>query len=280
MEQHTCAVRHSSAGGRQARIGVEASLHDGSGALEVEQAFIKSGKQLQIGHVHEYDPKAAMLQGWIAEREVGNIYYAKASCLRRFGNPGDWFADKTRSGGGPLIDLGVHIIDLCWYLMGQPKVKSISGNTYTKLGQRSHVQGLSFYKLADYVPDASTVEDMANALIRFGNGTSLMVDVSFTLHARRDESSVRLYGDKGGLEIHPEVLLLSKKSNTIVTMTPQTDHASFDADQAFQNEIDHFIACCRENRSPLSPVQDGVEIMKIICGIYESAELGKEIVFD
>ncbi|CAI6081236.1 Gfo/Idh/MocA family protein [Cohnella sp. JJ-181] len=249
-------------------------------ALEVEKAVMKSGKQLQIGYVRRYDPNAAMLKGWITAGEVGSIYYAKASSIRRLGNPGGWFADKTRSGGGPLIDLGVHIIDLCWYLMGRPKVKSVSGNTYKKLGQRNHVQGLSFYKSADYDAESNTVEDMANALIRFENGASLMVDVSFTLHARRDESSVRLYGDKGGLEIDPEVLLISEKSNTIVTVTPQTDHASFDADQAFQNEIDHFIACCREDRSPLSPVQDGVEMMKILCGIYESAEQGREIVFD
>ncbi|MEK0314017.1 Gfo/Idh/MocA family protein [Cohnella sp. 56] len=248
-------------------------------ALEVETAVLRSGKQLQIGYVRRYDPNAAMLKGWIDEGELGGIYYAKASCLRRLGNPGGWFADKARSGGGPLIDLGVHIIDLCWYMMGRPKVKSISGNTYKKLGLRSHVQGLTFYKSADYDNQSNTVEDMANALIRFDNGASLMVDVSFTLHARKDETLVRLYGDKGGLEIDPEVLLVSEKSNTIVTLTPQTDHASFDADRAFQNEIDHFITCCRENRAPLSPIQDGVEMMKILCGIYESAEQGKEIVF-
>ncbi|MFC3801281.1 Gfo/Idh/MocA family protein [Cohnella sp. GCM10012308] len=249
-------------------------------ALEVERAVVKSGKVLQIGYVRRYDPNAQMLQQWIAQGEVGDIYYAKASSLRRLGNPGGWFADKTRSGGGPLIDLGVHIIDLCWYLMGRPKVKSVSGNTYKKLGQRSHVKGLTFYKSADYDANSNTVEDMANALIRFENGASLMVDVSFTLHARKDEGLVRLYGDKGGIEIDPEVLLVTEKSDTIVTVSPQTDHASFDADQAFQNEIDHFISCCREGRTPDSPVQDGVEMMKILCGIYESAELGKEIVFD
>lgn len=248
-------------------------------ALQVEEAVRRSGKQLQIGYVRRYDPNAQMVRQWTEEGELGTIYYAKASCLRRLGNPGGWFADKERSGGGPLIDLGVHIIDLCWFLMGRPKVKSISGNTYRKLGQRSHVQNLSFYKSADYNPEHNTVEDMANALIRFDNGASLMVDVSFTLHARKDETSIRLYGDKGGMEIEPEIALISEKSNTMVVIQPQTDHPSFDADRAFQNEIDHFIDCCLSGSSPLSPVQDGVEMMKILCGIYESAEQGKEIYF-
>ena len=99
--------------------------------------------------------------------------------------------DSERSGGGPLIDLGVHIIDLCWYLMGKPKVKSVSGNTYRKLGNRANIQNLSFYKAADYDAERNDVEDLANALIRFENGASLLVDVSFTLHAKQDELSVK-----------------------------------------------------------------------------------------
>jgi predicted dehydrogenase len=96
------------------------------------------------------------LKRFIDTGELGDIYYAKASCLRRLGNPGGWFADKERSGGGPLIDLGVHAIDLCWYLMGRPKVKTISGNTYAKLGNRAHVQHLSFFKASDYDPGLNT----------------------------------------------------------------------------------------------------------------------------
>src|SRR5690606_10936812 len=111
--------------------------------------------------------------------------------------------DMTKSGGGPLIDLGVHMVDICWYLMGKPRPISVSGNTYKKLGNRSHIKNLSFYQAADYDPTLNDVEDLTNALIRFENGASLMVDVSFTLQAKKDEISVKLYGDKGGAEIEP-----------------------------------------------------------------------------
>src|SRR5699024_6503895 len=127
-----------------------------------------------------------VLKQFIDNGDLGEIYYAKASCLRRLGNPGGWFSDHSKSGGGPLIDLGVHFIDHIWYLMGKPRPVSVSGNTYKNLGNRSHIQNLSFYKAADYDPSLNDVEDLANALIRFENGASLYIDMSFTLHAKED----------------------------------------------------------------------------------------------
>jgi predicted dehydrogenase len=251
-------------------------------ALKVEEAVQKNKKVLQVGFVRRYANNTRVLKNFMDAGELGEIYYAKASCLRRLGNPGGWFSDVERSGGGPLIDLGVHIIDLSWYLMGKPKVKSISGNTYKRLGNRAQVQNLSFYQAADYDASKNTVEDMANALIRFENGASLYVDVSFTLHAKESEKiSVQLYGEKGGAEIEPELFIVSEKHDTILNITPQVDNLSFDFVKGFQNEIDYFVECSLDDSKELiSPVEDGVEIMKILCGVYESALLGKEIYFN
>ncbi|MBW7460583.1 Gfo/Idh/MocA family oxidoreductase, partial [Paenibacillus sepulcri] len=232
-----------------------------------------------VGFVRRYASNTEVLRRFIDAGDLGEIYYAKASCLRRLGNPGGWFSDKERSGGGPIIDLGVHIIDVCWYLMGKPKVKSVSGNTYRKLGNRSNVQNLSFYKAADYDAERNDVEDMANALIRFENGASLFVDVSFTLHARKDELTVKLYGDKGGAELEPELAIMTESHNTIVNIAPQVDHLGFDFQQAFSQEIATFINSCLGTAETLSPVQDGVEITKLLSAIYESAGQGKEIHF-
>ncbi|WP_199624580.1 Gfo/Idh/MocA family protein [Paenibacillus alkalitolerans] len=249
-------------------------------AERVQQAVRKSGKVLQVGFVRRYASNTNVLKRFIDAGDLGEIYYAKASCLRRLGNPGGWFSDKERSGGGPLIDLGVHVIDLCWYLMGKPKVKSVSGNTYRQLGNRSNIENLSFYKAADYDASKNSVEDLANALIRFENGASLMVDVSFTLHAKKDEISVKVYGEKGGAEIEPELFIVSEKHDTILNVAPQVDHPSFDFAGGFQNEIDFFVDSCFGRKETLSPVEDGLEMMKILCGIYESAEKGCEIRFD
>lgn len=246
-------------------------------ALRIQQAVASSGKTLQVGFVRRYDSNAQLLRGMVDRGEFGELYYAKATTIRRLGNPGGWFADKERSGGGPLIDIGVHVIDLCWYMMGRPKAVSVSANTYHKLGNRSNVKHLSFYKAADYDPSQNSVEDLANALIRFENGASLLVDVSFTLHAKENEGAVKLYGDKGGFEIDPEMVIVTEQNDTILNVYPQTDHKGFHFDSAFQNEVNHFIDCVQNGKTPISPVEDGVEIMKILCGIYESAAKGAEV---
>ncbi|WP_141503418.1 Gfo/Idh/MocA family protein [Paenibacillus luteus] len=246
-------------------------------ALLVQEAVRKSGKLLQVGFVRRYDTNAQLLRAMADRGEFGEIYFAKASTIRRLGNPGGWFSDIERSGGGPLIDIGVHVIDLCWYMMGRPKPVSVSANTYHKLGNRSNVEHLSFYQAADYDAEKNTVEDMANALIRFENGASLLVDVSFTLHAKSNEGTVKLYGEKGGFEIDPETVIVTEQNNTILNVYPQTDSKGFEFNGAFQNEINHFIDCVTSGEQPISPVEDGVEIMKILIGIYESAAKGAEV---
>ncbi len=248
-------------------------------AIEVEKVAKECNKVVQVGFVRRFGTNTKILKSFIDQGQLGEIYYAKASCLRRLGNPGGWFADKSKSGGGPLIDLGVHVIDICWYLMGRPKVKSISGNTYTKLGNRANVKNLDFYKAADYDQEKNSVEDLANALITFENGASLMVDVSYTLHAKEDEIGVKLYGTKGGAELEPELQIITEDNNTIINVHPQIDHLSFDFENAFQNEIDSFVQSCLFQEVSLAPVEDGVEMMKILCGIYDAAEKKREVLF-
>lgn len=246
-------------------------------AEAVRDAVRASDRILQVGFVRRYDACAQLAKRFADQDEFGELYYAKASLIRRLGNPGGWFADKDRSGGGPLIDIGVHVIDLSWYLMGRPKVKSVSGNVYSKLGNRSNIKGLSFYQAADYDASRNTVEDMANAVIRFENGASILVEVSYALHAKSDESAVRLYGTKGGFEIDPELTIVSERHDTILNVTPQVDSLKFDFAKAFQSEIDSFVNSALTGTEPLSPVEDGLTMMRILRAIYESAEQGKEI---
>lgn len=248
-------------------------------AKQVEDAVHRTGKLLQVGYVRRHASNIHVLKKFIDAGDLGEIYYAKASLLRRLGNPGGWFADKERSGGGPLIDIGVHAIDLCWYLMGKPKVKSVSGNTYEKLGNRSHIENFAFYQAADYDASHNTVEDMANALIRFENGASLLVDVSFTLHAKQNSALINLFGEQGGAEIEPTLSIVTERHNTILNIEPQISSPGFDFQGAFNNEINHFVDSCLGLAENISPVEDGVEMTKILNAVYQSAAEGREIQF-
>lgn len=250
-------------------------------AYEIEKAVqTNKNKVLQVGFVRRHGTNAKVLKKFIDAGDLGEIYYAKASYIRALGNPGGWFADKNLSGGGPLIDLGVHVIDLTWYLMGKPKVKSVKGNTYHRLGNRSNIENKTFYKAADYSPDHNTVEDLASAMIQFENGASIMIDASFTLHAKQDVGELQIFGEKGGAEIDPKLHITAEKHNTIINITPEIDLTSFDMYDGFQNEINHFISAVKGEVETIAPVQDGVEIMRILSAIYESSETGKEVYLD
>lgn len=250
-------------------------------AKKIEAAANEHNSQiLQVGFVRRHGTNTHVLKKFIDAGDIGDIYYAKASYIRALGNPGGWFADKERSGGGPLIDLGVHVIDLSWYLMGKPKVTSVSGNAYKRLGNRAHIENKSFYKAADYDPEQNGVEDMVNALIRFENGSSIMVDASFTLHAKEDSGELKIFGEKGGAEIDPHLHITTERHNTILNVSPEIDNTAFDMETGFQNEINHFIDCVKGNVETIAPIQDGVEIMKILAAVYESSESGKEIYID
>jgi len=249
-------------------------------ALAVQKAVEETGLILQVGYVRRHAANIEVLKRFIDAGDLGELYYAKASLIRRLGNPGGWFADVERSGGGPLIDIGVHVIDLCWYLMGKPKVVSVSGNTYRKLGNRSNVENYAYYQAADFDPSVNTVEDMANALIRFENGASLAVDVSFSLHARKESAQVAVFGERGGAEIEPALAIATERHNTILNVDPQLTTPGFDFVDSFKREINHFVQLCRGEAENLCPVEDGVEMIRILNAIYQSAAEGREIRLD
>lgn len=248
-------------------------------ALKVEAVAKTVDKVFQVGFVRRFSANTRVLKKFIDDGSLGDIYYAKGTCTRRLGNPGGWFSDLSRSGGGPLIDLGIHLVDVCWYLMGKPKVTRIKGQTYDQLGNRGNVEHLSFYKAADYNVDKNEVEDLAAAMITFENGATLMLDVSFTLHSKKDEIGIQLFGTKGGAELEPELTIVSERHDTILNVHPQMDHLTFNFDEAFMTEINHFVQCCLGREQTIAPIDDGLEVMKILDGIYESARTGQEVVF-
>ncbi len=246
-------------------------------AQRLEQVAGKHDRVLQVGFVRRHSANCRVLKAFIDDGELGDIYYAKASSIRRMGNPGGWFADRSISGGGPLIDIGVHVLDLCWYLMGSPRAVTVSANTYEKLGNRFNIGNARRYLVADADPTKNDVEDMANALIRFENGASLILDTSYSLHAVEDGLSVSVFGDRGGANLEPALQIATEKRDTILTVTPRIGSGSFDLDDGFGHEIGNFVSTCLGDAESVAPVWHGTEIMKMLDAIYASAGKGAEI---
>ena len=243
----------------------------------MKEAAERNGKLLQIGFVRRFGNDCAVLQDFLQEGTLGDIYFAKAAYLRRNGNPMGWFGDKSRSGGGPLIDLGVHVIDLTRYLMGNPKPISVYGVTFHKLGNRSELKDKKAYvSVSATEKDICDVEDMACAMIRYDNGAVLSVETSFSLNLKKDQGTIELFGTKGGAKLSPELELYTELNGYMADVNLCTPTAlSFDG--LFQGEIDHFTDCVLDGTPCRAPAEDGVELMKILRAIYQSAETGHEV---
>ena len=246
-------------------------------AQEMEKAAKENDKLLMIGFVRRFGNDCAVLKDFIDNGSFGEIYYAKAQYLRRKGCPGGWFGDKSRSGGGPLIDLGVHVIDLCRYLMGGPQPVSVYGATFNKLGDRRHIKDARGYSSTVVSKDdIFDVEDMATALIRFDNGAVLSVEASFSLNIEKDVGNIELFGTKAGCKLDPELTIFTDMNDYLANVKlAQSTALSFDG--LFDNEINHFVECIETGKPCRNPAQDGVTLMKILDGIYESARTGHEV---
>lgn len=249
-------------------------------ALKMQKTAEKTGKLLMIGFVRRFGNDCDTVMNLMENDRLGEVYYAKASYLRRNGAPGGWFGDKSRSGGGPLIDLGVHVIDLARYIIGKPRAVSVYGSTFSKLGNRPNIRSAK----KDHVSvgagngEIFDCEDLASAMIRFENGTVLFIDASFSLNAGAPENSVQLFGSKGGVKIGSDVTLYNEMDGYLTNVT--FDYPTgMNFNSIFNKEMAHFVACVRgEIKECRNPAEDGVELMRILDAIYRSAELGHEVV--
>ena len=245
-------------------------------AEEMLAAAKKAGKLLQVGFVRRFGEDADTVKKLVDDGTFGDIYYAKATYLRQNGCPGGWFGDRAFSGGGPLIDLGVHVIDLTRYLAGSPKPVSAYGVTYDNLGPDRANSGGKAWTI-DVKPGEHpyNVEDICVAMVRFDNGFTLSVEASFNLNIKGDIGDVQLFGTKAGTSMN-EMSILTTKDGKFITFTPEGEH-SFRFGPAFIDEIVGFVDAAEGKVPCKAPAEDGVWLMKIIDAIYESAKTGRSV---
>lgn len=247
-------------------------------AEAMREAAERNNKLLMIGFVRRHGNDCDVIRENVDAGTFGDLYYAKATYLRRNGNPGGWFGDKSRSGGGPLIDLGVHVIDLVRFIFGNPKPVSVYGATFQKLFNRPNIiDGKGYQSCSAGVRDICDVEDLASAMIRFDNGAVLSVEAAFSLNIKNDEGNIELFGTKAGAKLSPNVEIFTELNNRMINI-------SFDKPTAlnfnglFQKEIDNYVDAILGRAECLAPACDGVEMMKILDAVYESARTGHEVI--
>ena len=261
-------------------------------AKKMLEARDRTGKMLTIGYQYRHFPvnqvaKAVVDDGWL-----GDIYYAEATYLRRRGVP-TWgvFTDKSKQGGGPLIDIGTHALDITLWMMDNYEVESVTGSVFEKLGHMKEATVGNMFGPWD--PDKYEVEDSAFGFIKMKNGATIFLESAWAINLRESrEASCTLCGTKAGAEIiggmskaEGEYDLIFNKTDycqlTEETLSPGGTIAFFEgsSDKPEEVECKQWLEAILNDSEPLVKPEQAFTVTKILDNIYKSAAQGKEIKF-
>ncbi len=235
----------------------------------------KAKVKLSVGFQWRYTPNTKALRAAREKGQFGKIMFVKCQALRRRGIP-NWgvFGQKKLQGGGPMIDIGVHIMEMAHYVMGSPKPVAATGNIWTYLGDKPS-KVVCPWPHWDY--KTYTVEDLAIGHIRFDNGAILQVEASFVAHIEKDVWNFSIMGSKGGAQWDPP-MLFADKNDTMVNCAPNFLGSDMSFDALFYAKLRNWIDAATKNVPLDAPGEAGLAIQKMIDGVYRSAAAGKEVI--
>jgi len=244
-------------------------------AKQIYRASRQSDKVLMVSHQMRFESVPMQIKEQVERGELGRIYTAKTGWFRRKGIPGwgTWFTRMDQAGGGPLIDIGVHMLDLALYLMGNPKPVSVYGATYAEFGPKR--KGIGTWGKPDW-NGVFDVEDLATALIKMEDGSTLSLEVSWAVHMDTDNTPfIHLMGSEGGASYRGSrgKLLFEKfdRAQETELIKPEDD----EGERARLSR--HFLACVQEGKTPISSAWTGLANNLILDAIYESSRTGDEV---
>ncbi|HEX9996100.1 MAG TPA: Gfo/Idh/MocA family oxidoreductase [Abditibacterium sp.] len=237
-------------------------------AQKIAEASQKSGKICMVGQVLRFRDDILALKNEIGSGKIGEIYYARTMARRARGIPkwGGWFTNQKMAGGGPLIDTGVHILDLAWWLCGCPQPISASATTYAKFGPQKLGLGAGGVGNENGIFD---VEDLAAGFVRFEGGLSIHFEATWAIHAAKDERLCHLHGTNGAIIWDDDAKTID--ADGVVTQI------SAQSGDAWTREMAHFIHCIQNGQNPDPDAAQGVEMMRILDALYQSARENREV---
>lgn len=239
------------------------------------EAAKKAGKAIQMGMVRRFSAESQALRAFAADGGFGKIYHMRVFMRRRRGIPGlgGWFTTKALSGGGGLIDIGVHVIDQVMWLSDNWKPTTASAGIYSKFG--SPLDKYVYTGMWAGPPKMNgvfDVDDYATGLVRFASGATLSLEVSWAANAE-DGSAVEILGDKGGAKLDKDgVTIYTEKSGRLADMKLLSAQVV-----PFDLQAANFVAVCQGKAKPNATGEQGVVVMEVLDAIYKSGELGREV---
>lgn len=247
-------------------------------ALVMQKVQHETGLVLNIGVVNRFNTGVNLIKKMITNGELGELYHVYVSFRSHRSIPGlgGTFTTKSIAGGGALIDWGVHFLDIVMYCSGDPLPKTVSGQTYSKLGL--DMPNYSYLNMWASPPNYSgtyDVDDFVTAMIRT-EGPTITLNGAWAQNIGVDEMYIDFLGDKAGIRLQygKDFKVYGAKDGVLLETTP-----SFKSVDMFQNEIDAFLDCIRTGEKLPSHIDTVILSSQIIQGIYDSSDLNREIAF-
>jgi len=240
----------------------------------------RTGKILTIGYQNRFRPDSTYLKRACERGDLGEVYFAKAHAIRRRAVP-TWgvFLDAEAQGGGPLIDIGTHALDLTLWLMDNYKPKSVRGNVYRKLADQTET-GNSW---GDWDNTKFTVEDSAFGFITMENGATIILESAWALNTLdTGEAKTTLCGTKAGADMRDGLRINKVDFNKQTTVVPALDAKGvdfYDGEKVSPADIEarQFIDAVINGTQPVVKPEQAYVVTQILEAIYESARIGKEV---
>ena len=243
-----------------------------------------TGKKLTIGYQHRQKAQSQYAKEYIESGALGEIYYANCYAIRRRGTP-NWgvFLNEEEQGGGPIIDIATHSLDLTLYLMNNYEPKMVLGRTHKKL---EHPEAGNIW--GDNGVSTTPLEEAACAMIVMKNGATIMLETSWALNTEQPiaEGSCRLCGSKGGLSIINDKLVLNKveynRQNTTAVDTSAGGVAFYSGAKVTPavTEAHNWIRAVVEDKAPVVLPEQAYVVSRILEAIYTSSKTGEPVYFD
>ncbi len=227
-------------------------------AREINAASKKYKKQAMVGMNLRFRPDAMLMKSLLGSGELGDIFYIRCGWLRKQSSEQKWFINKSQSGGGVIIDLGILILDLALWIMDDHKMKSVSVQKF------SH--------------NTKDVEDSAVGMIRFEGDHIISFEVSWDLHAEWDKFHLAAFGTEGTAHLNPLRAYKRVATNRIDYTLPNQSKNTNLFKKSYENELKHFVGMIRQEGPFASSSEDAVVLMRLLEAMYESAESQKEII--
>lgn len=240
----------------------------------------RTGKKLTVGYNNRYRTDSQLMKKVCESGELGEIYYAKAHAVRRRAVP-TWgvFLDEEKQGGGPLIDIGTHALDLTLWMMNNYKPKVVLGTSYHKLSQRENAANA----WGPWDPAKFTVEDSAFGMIVMENGATIVLESSWALNTLEvDEAKCTLSGTEGGADMKGGLRINGEQHSRLFTKEIDLKAggvAFYDGKSESDSDLEMrlWIKAIEEDTEPVVTPEQAFVVSQILEAIYESSKTGKAV---